>query len=115
MPPRNFSRHIFSTALSTPEGNRELTLPDPYAFASFDDTRRHVVQQGDNLQSIAARYYEGFNRPESLWWIVGEFQPDPIFDPTVELEVGRVILVPSLRTVYDSAFSEERREIAEVT
>ena len=40
-----------------------------------------------------------------------DFQPDPIVDPTLELEVGRRLLVPSLRVLTDVILSEQRRRV----
>lgn len=111
MPPRVYSRHIFSTGFSDEDGNRYLTLPDAFRFQALADNRRHVVQQGDTLQHLAARYFEGFPRAAGLWWVIAEFQPDPIVDPTLLLEPGTVLFIPSLRTVFDTAFSEDRRDI----
>ncbi len=44
--------------------------------------------------------------------LIADFQPDPIHDPTLSLEVGRVLVVPSLRTVTEEVFSEKRRQEA---
>jgi hypothetical protein len=44
--------------------------------------------------------------------VIADFQPDPIHDPTLELEPGRVLVIASLRTVLEEIFSESRREEA---
>jgi hypothetical protein len=48
-------------------------------------------------------------RPAGLWWVIADFQPDPVHDPTLSLEPGRVLVVPSIRTVQEEIFSETRR------
>jgi hypothetical protein len=49
-------------------------------------------------------------RPSGLWWIIADFQPDPIHDPTVRLTPGRTLYIPSLRTVQEEVFSDKRRK-----
>ncbi len=44
-----------------------------------------------------------------FWWVLADFQPDPIVDPTLELDVGRRLVVPSLRVLTDVILSEQRR------
>jgi len=51
-------------------------------------------------------------RPAGLWWVIADFQPDPIHDPPVALELGRVLAIASVRTVLEEVFSERRREEA---
>jgi hypothetical protein len=41
--------------------------------------------------------------------VLADFQPDPIVDPTLELDVGRRLVVPSLRVLTDVILSEQRR------
>jgi nucleoid-associated protein YgaU len=62
---------------------KELNLASP------DRTHSHVVQRGETLSAIAARYY---HRP-GLWRQIAE--ENDIEDPR-RLEVGRILTVPSL-------------------
>jgi hypothetical protein len=110
MPPRLYSRHSFSEAYIDDAGALVLTEPEPYRFKSFDDNLIHVVQDGDSLFNLAARYYSGIPRPDGLWWVIADFQPDPIHDPTLKIEKGRVLYIPSTRTVLEVILSEQRRE-----
>lgn len=112
MPPRRFSRYTFSSAVL--DGNERLVLTDrePFRFRALPDNRQHVVKEGDTLFSLAGRYFAPLPRPAGLWWVIAEFQPDPIHDPTLSLEIGRVVLVPSVRTVVEEVFSEKRRQEA---
>jgi hypothetical protein len=73
------------------------------------DTRVHVVAQGDTLEGLAGRYFAPLPRACGFWWVLADFQPDPIVDPTLELDVGRRLLVPSLRVLTDVILSEQRR------
>lgn len=111
MPPRKFSRHSYTLAVEdeAAPGVLQLTERNPFPYKELADNRQHVVRQGDTLHTLAARYFKGVDRPAQLWWVIADFQPDPIHDPTLELALGRVIVVPSLRTVIELVFSETRR------
>jgi nucleoid-associated protein YgaU len=111
MPPRIRSRHIFSLGVkddATPS-QLELTEREPYLFKAFSDNRQHTVQEGDTLWTLAARYLSPIEGAANLWWIIADFQPDPIHDPTIALTPGSVLVIPSVRTVIESVFSENRR------
>lgn len=109
MPPRRNSRHTFTTAFLE-ESGEELVLTDaePFRFRNYPDNRTHVVVLEDTLFNLAARYFKGVKRPAGLWWIISDFQPDPIHDPTLALEPGTTLWIPSLRTVTEEIFSASR-------
>jgi hypothetical protein len=89
-----------------------LSDREPFPYQPFEDNRRHVVRQGDTLWGLAARYFRLpgiIDRPSDLWSLIADFQPEPVFDPTVRLEVGRVVHIPSFRTVFERIFAESRR------
>lgn len=109
MPPRRYSRYTFSSGILDESERLFLTDREPYRFRPLPDNRQHVVKEGDTLFSLAGRYFAPLPRPAGLWWIIADFQPDPIHDPTIALEVGRVLVVPSVRTVVEEVFSEKRR------
>ena len=109
MPPRRFSRHTFTSAVLDDEERLFLTDREPFRFRSLSDNRQHVVKDGETLFSLAGRYFAPLPRPAGLWWVIADFQPDPIHDPTVALDPGRVLVVPSMRTVIEEVFSEKRR------
>jgi len=109
MPPRINSRHEFTTAFTTAEGQRALSDRVPYRFQAFNDTRQHVVGRGDSLFTLAARYFSGFERGAGLWWAIADFQPDPILDPTLVLEEGRLMFIPSERTMREEILNPTRR------
>jgi hypothetical protein len=108
--PRRFSRYTFATALRDADGDLVLYGDEPYRFRNFEDNREHVVREGDTLFSLAAQYFLGVPRPDGLFWVIMDFQPEPIHDPTIELAVGRVLIIPSLRTLQEEIFSARRRQ-----
>ena len=109
MPPRLYSRHTFTQGIKDENDAVYLTEREPFRFRSFADTRTHIVKNGDTLHTLAARYFGSFKRPAGLWWVIADFQPDPIFDPTIALAPGEVLLIPSERVIVERIFSEERR------
>jgi nucleoid-associated protein YgaU len=112
MPPRRYSRHTFTQGIRLSADEQEpvfLTDRVTYAYRALADNRTHVVKDGDTLWNIAARYFRGLPRPAGLWWVVADFQPDPIQDPTLRLETGRTLFVPSTRTLLEEILSERRR------
>ncbi len=108
MPPRRLSRHTFTEGV-TDLGPLRLTDREPFLYRPLPDNRPHPVQVGETLWTLAARYFKSFSRPSGLFWIIADFQPDPILDPTLRLEPGTVLIIPSERTVEESIFSERRR------
>lgn len=109
MPPRKFSRHTFTEAFEDDVGDVVLTEPEPFRFQPFDDNRVHVVKGGETIFTIAAKYFRGLPRPAGFWWIIADFQPDPIHDPTVKVADGARLIIPSMRTVLEEIFNENRR------
>lgn len=110
MPPRRFSRFTFSAAILDDDGRLLLTEREPYRFRALADTRQHVVQQGETLFTLAGRYFAPLPRPAGLWWVIADFQPEPIHDPTLALDLGRLVFVPSVRVITEEIFAEARRQ-----
>lgn len=112
MPPRRLSRYTFATAVQDAEGNLVLYGEEPYRYTELADNQEHIVKQGDTLFTLAGRYFKSLPRGCGLWWVIADFQPDPIHDPTVDLSPGRVLVIPSVRTLTEEIFSERRRRLA---
>lgn len=110
MPPRRFSRFSFSAGVLDDAGRLLLTEREPFRFRSLPDNRQHIVQQGDTLFSLAGRYFAPLPRPSGLWWVIADFQPEPIHDPTLALDLGRVLFIPSVRVITEEVFAEARRQ-----
>ena len=109
MAPHTGSRHSFALGVRDESGSLFLTEREPYGFREHGDTREHLVAQGDTLFGLAGRYFAPLPRACGFWWVIADFQPDPIVDPTLELNVGRRLLIPSLRVLTDVILSEQRR------
>jgi hypothetical protein len=109
MPPRRFSRYSFSLSVTDAAGRSFLTERTPFRYRPLLDTFQHVASDGDTLWALAAQHYAGLPRPAGLWWVIADFQPQPILDPTIQLRAGDVLYIPSLRVVQEQLFSEARR------
>ena len=104
------SRHTFTEGRFDSGGRMFLTDRIPFRFHALPDNLVHVVSEGDTLWSLAGRYFQGVERPAGFWWAIADYQPNPIFDPTIALVAGSVIIVPSLRTLNELILGEARRE-----
>jgi hypothetical protein len=111
MAPRTGSRHSFTLGVRDDGSRLLLTEREPYRYREHTDSRVHVVVQGDTLYDLAGRYFAPLPRACGFWWVLADFQPDPIVDPTLELEPGRRLAVPSLRVLTDVILSEQRRRV----
>jgi hypothetical protein len=111
MPPQKFSRYEFTRLLEDSERRQHLGEREPFRFQTFPDTRTHVVADGDTIFNLAGRFFAGLQRPAGFWWVIADFQPDPVFDPTVPLAVGRTVFIPSIRVLVDEILSTNRAEV----
>lgn len=109
MPPKVGSRHIFCLGVTSETGLLHLTDREPYRFKAHADNRVHTIVQGDTLFDLAGRYFATLPRACGFWWVIADFQPDPIVDPTIELTPGRKLFIPSLRVLTDVILGDARR------
>lgn len=108
MPPGKYSRHLLCDTIADPLGKLFLADRSRYFYRELADNRFHSVVQGDTLFDLAGVYFAGVERPAGLFWVIADFQPTPIHDPTVVLEPGRVLVIPSLRTVLEEILNPNR-------
>lgn len=108
MPPFEYSRHTFTEGRLDVSGRFYLTTRIPFQYRQLADNLTVLTKQGDTLFSLAGRYLKPLPRPCGLWWVIADFQPKPIHDPTIQLAAGRVIIIPSVRTVEEEIFSPRR-------
>lgn len=81
-------------------GNLEKLPRARFLYRKFFDTVVHTCKDGDTLWGLSAQYYgQDFERAELLFWIIGDFQPTPVVDPTLVFSAGDVVHVPSARVV----------------
>lgn len=107
MPPLKNSRHSFCLGIKR-RGRLWLSSMTPFRFKEFPDTKVHQTMENETLDQIAERYYgdDGWK----WWWVIAQFQPNPIVDPTVAFEAGVSVYVPSIRTVTQVIMNPNRRK-----
>ena len=109
MPPQSGSRLGFCLGVLDDEGRRFLTEREPYRYRVFTDNRIHRVVGGETLFDLAGRYFAPLPRACGFWWAIADFQPDPILDPTLALDEGTMVVIPSTRVLTDVVLAEARR------
>jgi len=109
MPPRSGSRFGFCLGVLDEQDRRFLTEREPYRYRVFADNRLHRVVEGETLFDLAGRYFAPLPRACGFWWAIADFQPDPILDPTLSLEEGTTVVIPSTRVLTDVILAERRR------
>jgi hypothetical protein len=102
-----WSEYLFATQYKEPDtGDLMFTDPVVIGFQALEDNTPYQVVEGDTLWGIAARAYQGLPRPARFWRVLMDF--NEIYDPTVPLEPHSTLWLPSIRTIYDTYFSNDR-------
>ena len=105
------SRHTTAYAYYDELGRPFLGDRDPFLYRRLADNVIHQVTAGDTLQSLAYQYYaplsEGHQSAAQLWWIIADFQFEPIHDPTIPLVLGSYVVLPSIETVQTQILTRE--------
>lgn len=105
MPPTALDPTALCTAFTDLDGDLILSEPEPYGYRELPDTIEHRALDGDTYPRLAYRYLGS----AELAWVIMDFQPTRVFDPTIRIEVGSVVYVPSQRVTYEEILSESRR------
>ncbi len=83
--------------LGDPQGERALVLHHAAAFLSDHPAVVHIVKQGDDLWSLAQRYYGAGNE----WRSIVKANPEVLSgDPTVDLVVGTPLAIADPLETY---------------
>lgn len=104
-----FSRFRFCLGYTDDDENLYLSEREPYGYKPFADNEEYTVVVGDTLANIAGRRFIGLPNPGTLYWVIADFQPDPIHDPTIALIPGTKLILPSRRTYEEEIINEKRR------
>jgi hypothetical protein len=111
-----YSTFRFCTALFDDQDRLYLTERVPFLYRPLADNRAHVARDGDRLWYLASAYFAPRVYAAQLWYVIADFQvgsdgttPQPIHDPTIPLEVGSIVWIPSLATLDTQILNERRR------
>ncbi len=90
------SRYKDLDVLETWDGYKITDDYVPTRFTVRNDTILHLAGEGDTWYHLAQKYYNDISeRPSGLWWVICDFQPQPIVDPTLKVRIGNIIYIPS--------------------
>lgn len=103
------SRYVFCQVLTDDSGRTFLSDRVPYRYVKRSDNRVHTVVDGDTLFSLADTYFRPLDRPSQFYWVIADYQPEPIIDASLSLTIGTRIVIPSVRVLVEEIFNESRR------
>jgi hypothetical protein len=107
---RRLSRYRFCTGRLQPDGSMMLSDREPFRFQPFPDTVVHTAQLGDTWHNLAFEYYDGIAEDSSdLYFVICDFQPTPVVDPTIPPQPGDLIYIPSAEVLISRIFSNARK------
>jgi hypothetical protein len=83
----------------------------PVRFIDEGDSSIQVEVRGIRLLALISHdVYRGVvARPQDLWPIVADFQPEPILNPFLKLDVGRTLFLPSRTLLFGQILNERVR------
>lgn len=94
-----YSRYKHSVVLKDENEAIYLDIRPRMVYDGGYDEILHEVVLGDTLHGLAQSYYSSFPESANLWWAIADSQPEPINDPTIRLEPGIWLVIPSVDTV----------------
>lgn len=109
--PIETSRYALATEVELSDGTILWTAPESVGPLGLTDDIVHPVGFGDTLFVLAMRYFARLLRPEQYYWVIADYQSPPIGDPLAPLTVGRILRIPSVRTLQEVILNEDRLEI----
>ncbi len=104
------SRYMYCHGITDENNVLYLTDREPYRHQEHPDTRVHTVVEGDTLFHLAGRYFAPLERACGYWWVIADFQKDPILDPTLKLRAGTKLHIPSMRVLTDVILSGKQNQ-----
>lgn len=107
-----YSRYQFCTVLGGDGQTAHLDEREPFRFRDESDNRFYTTKEGDTWWGLAWRFFTGFPNRSLLWWLLCEYQPEPVVDPTIVIPAGTTVVIPSERLLRTKVFSPENRRFA---
>jgi hypothetical protein len=104
-----WSRYRYCTQYTDSDGKLFIDEREPFRYREETDNRFHRARLGDTWWGLAHIYFQGIPRPCGLWWLLCEYQPDPVIDPTIVIPENKMVIIPSMRVLRMMVFTPERR------
>lgn len=109
MPMFEWSRYRYCTQFMNADGIAYIDEREPFRYREELDNIPYRAKQGDTWWGLATFFFPGLPRPCGMWFLLCEFQPSPVIDPTIVIKEGTLIIAPSERLVRGEAFSRQQR------
>ena len=103
------SRYCYNRAYTDATGRPYLDEREPVRYRAAADNVFHTAQAGDTWWGLAQRYFPGYERASGLWWVLCEYQPQPVVDPTLAIPAGTVVVIPAARLLRLEVFADSQR------
>lgn len=119
--PSYYSRFRFCTGILDGRGRLYFSSPEPFEYQDLPDNTVYVTVSTDTWESIADKRFASLApqleligmEPSHLAWAIRDFQPEPqpdaAFDPTLRIPQGTRLVLPSVATILERVFNENRR------
>lgn len=111
MPPGQYSRYLFCSGLKDTSGRLYLSARVPFRYVDRADNIFRVVGAGDTLFTLASETYAPLPSAAQFYWVIADFQKQPIIDASIKLVEGQTIVIPSRRMLLEEILSEGRRDL----
>ena len=109
MPMFQWSRYRYCTQFTGEDGVTYIDEREPFRYRDEKDNRFHRAKEGDSWWGLSHSYFQGVPRPSGLWWLLCEYQPTPVIDPTIIIPSNTLVIIPSARVLRMYVFSQQRR------
>lgn len=105
------SRYLGLAQETDTAGRIFLADREPFVYAERTDNIVHTAVMGDTWFNLAQRYYRDISlRASGLWWVLCDFQPQPVVDPTLAIPPGSKVYLPSPLVVQSEVLGVVREE-----
>jgi hypothetical protein len=92
-------------------GKVYVTIPERIPNVEEPDNRIHVCRGGETILDVTVLFFKDvFPCPVDIWPVVAQFQEEPILDPFLPLDSGRVLTIPSPDFVRNVAYGDSLAE-----
>ena len=109
MPMFPWSRYRYCNQLENENGVLFIDEREPFRYREEGDNRFYRAKEGDTWWGLAHVFFDGVQRACGLWWLLCEYQPTPVLDPTLGIEPNTLIVIPSTRVLRTQVFTNEQR------